>query len=126
MSSFTNTTLSVTIGDLCTERQPSEPTTKDVNKVAMAAYASLTISAVVVMVFLYFSIEKLVRSKIKCVKYSTVLTPPTRPQSEPLYAEATVQANDNVEMIEMKPNVLYGKCEPQNQAHSQPQATTPS
>ena len=57
----------------------------------------------------------------------TVLTPPTQSQPEPLYAEATVQVSiDNVEMIEMKPNVLYGKCEPQNQACSQPQETTQS
>ena len=53
----------------------------------------------------------------------TALTPSTQSQPEPLYAEATVQlqvSSDNVEMIEMKPNVLYGKYEPQNQAHSQP------
>ena len=45
---FTNTTLSVImIDDFCTERQPSEPTTKEVNKVAMVAYASLSISAII-------------------------------------------------------------------------------
>ena len=97
---FTNTTLSVMIGDFCTECQPSEPTAKEINKVAMAAYASLTISAIIIIAFLmYLSIEKLVRSKIKCMKGATALTPSTQPQHEPLYAEATVQANDNAEMI---------------------------
>ena len=42
------------------------------------------------------------------MKGATVLTPSTQPQSEPLYAEATVQVNDNVEIIEMKPKqMLY-------------------
>ena len=127
---FTNIILDVTIGEFCTEREPSEPTTREVNKVTTAAYVSLTISATVVIAFLlYLSIGKLVRSKIKCMKWpitSTVFTPATQLQSEPLYAEATAQANDSVETIEMKPNVLYGKCEPKNQAHSQPQESTRS
>ena len=124
---FTNITLNVSIGDFCVEYWPPEPTIKDANKVAMTAYASLSISAILVIAFLlYLSVEKLARSKIKCVKWSTltVLTPSTQSQPEPLYAEAT--SSDNVEMIEMKPNVLYGKCEPQNQACSQPQETTQS
>ena len=116
-----NISLDVIIGDFCTAHQPSEPTTREVNRVTTAAYASLTISAIVVIAFLLFlSIEKLTRSKIKCMKCPTVLLTPgpvTQPQPEPLYAEATVQANSSLEMIEMKPNVLYGKCEPQNQAH---------
>ncbi len=128
--SFINITLDVSIGDFCIEHQPPEPTIKEVNTVAMAAYASLSISAIVVIAFLLcLSIEKLVRSKIKCVTRSTVsvVTPFTQSQPEPLYAEATVEiGSDNVEMIEMKPNVLYGRCEPQNQACSQPQETTPS
>ena len=115
---FTNITLDVTIGEFCSEREPSEPTTREVNKVTTAAYVSLTISAIVVIAFLlYLLIEKLVRSKIKCMKWpitSTVFTPATQLQSEPLYAEATAQANDSAEAIEMKPNVLYGKCEQQN------------
>ena len=124
---ITNATLTVTIGDFCTEHQVSEPTAKEINKVAVAAYTSLTISAIIIIAFFsYLSIEKLFRSNIKCVKCSTVLTPFTQPQQEPLYAEATVQVNNNVEMIEMKPNVLYGKCEQQNRAHSRPQETTPS
>ena len=127
---FTNIILDVTIGEFCTEREPSEPTTREVNKVTTAAYVSLTISAIVVIAFLlYLSIGKLVRSKIKCMKWpitSTVFTPATQLQSEPLYAKATVQANDNAEAIEMKPNVLYGKCEPKNQAHSQPHESTRS
>ena len=57
---------------------------------------------------------------------STVFTPATQLQSEPLYAEATAQANDSAETIEMKPNVLYGKCEPKIQTHSQPQESTMS
>ena len=96
----------------------------------MTAYASLSISAIVVIAFLlYLLVEKLARSKIKCVKWSTmtVLTPSTQSQPEPLYAEATVQvSSDNVEMIEMKPNILYGKCEPQNEARSQSQETIQS
>jgi predicted outer membrane repeat protein len=128
--SFINITLDVSIGNFCIEYRPPEPTIKEVNTVAMAAYASLSITAIVVIAFLLcFSIEKLVRSKIKCVTRSTVsvVTPFTQSQPEPLYAEATVEiGSDNVEMIEMKPNVLYGKCEPQNQACSQPQETTPS
>ena len=127
---FTNITLDVTIGDFCTEREPSEPTTREVNKVTTAAYVSLTISAIVVIAFLlYLSIGKLVRSKIKCMKWpitSAVFTPATQLQSESLYAEVMVQANDSAEVIEMKPNVLYGKYEPQNQAHSQPQESTMS
>ena len=121
---FTNIPLDITIGDFCVEYWPPEPMIKNVNKVAKTAYASLSISAIVVIAFLlYLSVEKLARSKIKCVKWSTVtvFTPSTQSQPEPLYAEATVQvSSDNVEMIEMKPNVLYGKCEPQSQAHSQP------
>ena len=84
----------------------------------MTAYASLSISAIAFL--LYLLVEKLARSKIKWSAV-TVFTRSTQSQPEPLYAEATVQvSSDNVEMIEMKPNVLYGKCEPQNQAHSQP------
>ena len=127
---FTNITLDVSIGDFCVEYRPPELTIRDANKVTMTAYASLSISAIVVIAFLlYLTVEKLARSKIKCVKWSTVtvLTPPTQSQPEPLYAEATVEgSSDNVEMIEMKPNILYGKCEPQNQARSQPQETTQS
>ena len=127
---FTNITLDVTIGDFCTECEPSEPTTREVNKVTTAAYVSLTISAIVVIAFLlYLSIGKLVRSKIKCMKWPitrTVFTPATQLQSEPLYAEATAHANDSAEAIKMKPNVLYEKCEQQNQAHSQPQESTMS
>lgn len=108
--------MDVTIGDFCAELQPEEPTINEVNKVAMAAYASLSISAIIVLGFLlYLSIEKLVRSKIKCMKGSSTAPSSTQPQSEPLYAEAMAQANNNVETIEMKPNVLYGKYEPQNQ-----------
>jgi hypothetical protein len=128
--SFINITLNISIGDFCIEHRPPEPTIKEVNTVAMATYASLSISAIIIIAFLlYLSVERLVRSKIKCVKRSTVsvVTPFTQSQQEPLYAEATVEiGSDNVEMIEMKPNVLYGKCEPQNQACSQPQETTPS
>ena len=129
---FTNIILDVTIGEFYTEREPSEPTTREVNKVITSAYASLTISAIVVIAFLlYLSIGKLVRSKIKCIKWpinSTVFTPwpATQFHSESLYAEAMVQANDSAEAIEMKPNVLYGKYEPQIQTHSQPQEITMS
>ena len=116
---LTNITLDVSI-----EYRPPEPTIKNINKVAKTAYASLSISSIIVIAFLlYLSIEKLARSKIKCVKWSTmtILPPSTQSQPEPLYAEATVQvSSDNVEMIEMKSNVLYGKCEPQDEAHSQP------
>ena len=122
---FTNITLDVSISDF--EYWPPEPTLKNINKVAMTAYASLSISAIVIITFLlYLLVEKLARSKIKWFTV-TVFTRSTQSQPEPLYAEATVQvSSDNVEMIEMKPNVLYGKCEPQNQAHSQPQETTQS
>ena len=130
---FTNITLDVSIGDFHVEYRPPELTIKNINKVATTAYASLSISAIVVIAFLlYLSVEKLARSKIKCVRWSTmtVFTRSTQSQPEPLYplyAEATVQvSSDNVKMIEMKPNVLYGKCEPQNQACSQPQETTQS
>ena len=124
---FTNITLGVSIGDFCVEYRPPEPTIKNVNKVAMTAYASLSISAIVVIAFLlYLLVEKLARSKIKW-STGTVFTRSTQSQSEPLYAEATVQvSSDSVEMIEMKPNVLYGKCEPQSQACSQPQETIQS
>ena len=123
--SFSNITLDVTIGDFCTKRQPEEPTTKQVNKVATAAYVSLTISAIIILAFLlYLLIEKLVKSKIKCMSSSTTAPSSTQPPSEPLYAEATAQPSNNTEMIEMKPNVLYGKCEPQNEV--QPQEVTSS
>ena len=123
--SFSNIALDVTIGDFCAKRQQEDPTTNEVNKVAHAAYASLTISAVIIIAFFsYLLIEKLVRSKIKYMKGSTSVPSSMQLQSEPLYAEATVQASDNAEMIEMKPNVLYGKCEPQIQG--QPQEVTSS
>ena len=100
---FTNITLDVSIGDFCAEYRPPELTIKNINKVAMTAYASLFISAIVVIAFLlYLLVEKLARSKIKW-STMTVFTRSTQSQSEPLYAEATVQvSSDNVEMIEMK------------------------
>ena len=113
---FTNITLN--IGKFCIERQQSQPMKKELNKVSTAAYASITISVTIVIAFLlYLLIEKLVQSKIRCMKTSTVLSATQLP-SEPLYDEATLQ-HDNAETIEMKPNVLYERCEPQSQAQSQ-------
>ena len=113
---FTNITLN--IGKFCIERQQSQNTKRELNKVSTAAYASITISVTIVIAFLlYLLIEKLVQSKIRCMKASTVLSATQLP-SEPLYDEATLQ-HDNAEAIEMKPNVLYERCEPQSQAQSQ-------
>ena len=120
---FANVTLNITIGEFCIEHQRSQPTNKELNKVSTAAYVSLTISVTIILTFfLYLLIEKLVRSKIRCIKASTVLSATQLP-SEPLYDEATLKS-DNAETIETKPNVLYERCEPQSQA--QPQDITSS
>ena len=113
---FTNITLN--IGKFCIERRQSQPTKKELNKVSTTAYASLTISATIVLTLsLYLLIGKLVRSKIRCTNGSTALSATQLPL-EPLYDEATLRS-DNAEAIEMKPNVLYERCEPQSQAQSQ-------
>ena len=114
---FTNITLNITIGKFCKDHQQSK---KELNKVSTTAYASLIISVTIVIVFLsYLTIEKLVRSKIRSrrTKASSVLSATQLP-SEPFYDEATLKC-DNTETIEMKPNVLYERCEPQSQAQSQ-------
>ena len=79
-----------------------------------AAYTSLTISiTLVIAVFLYIVVTKVISYQSK--KSSTVQAAAHAP-SEPLYEEALVSEKANNEVIVMKPNVVYGRCESQDQA----------
>ena len=110
--------LNITIRAICVEYQQSKPATGELygklNMIIVAAYTSLTISiTLAIAVFLYIIVTKLIsyQSKKRSTEQAATCAP-----SEPLYEEAIVSEKANNEVIVMKPNVVYGRCESQDQA----------